>query len=191
MRILFKILAVALVAISIWSCNTQGCTENRSAVPLAEFYSYNTGEKITLDSLRVHGIGVKGDSAIVHTGERVGQTYLPMRGDDPSVSWCFSYKWYGLDFPELNDTVTFVYTAKPWFASNDCGAMYLYDITEFTYTRHLIDSIAVTDSLITNANIAQIQIYFRTGEDDTEGGDQGGQTDTTARAQNVKSKLLR
>ena len=42
--------------------------------------------------------------------------------------------------------------------------MYHYRITAYTYTTHLIDSVAVTDSLITNIDRETIQIYFRTAE---------------------------
>ena len=40
--------------------------------------------------------------------------------------------------------------------------MYKYEITEFTSTYHLIDSIALIDSVITNADRETIRLYFRT-----------------------------
>lgn len=55
--------------------------------------------------------------------------------------------------------------------------MYHYLITSFTYTRHLIDSVAVTDSLITNIDIESIQIFFRTSDPDE--GDDGSGDDNT------------
>ena len=42
--------------------------------------------------------------------------------------------------------------------------MYHYLITDYAYTTHLIDSVAVTDSLITNIDHETIQIFFRTAE---------------------------
>ena len=40
--------------------------------------------------------------------------------------------------------------------------MYRYTITRLSYTQHLIDSVAVTDSLVTNTDIKRLKIYFRT-----------------------------
>ena len=40
--------------------------------------------------------------------------------------------------------------------------MYNYRIRRVDYTRHIVDSVAVVDSLITNNNLQQIRIYFRT-----------------------------
>ena len=60
----------------------------------------------------------------------------------------------------LNDSI---------FASAECGAMYRYHVRSFTYTTHMIDSVKMTDSLITNNDAEQIQIFFRTAEE--EGGE--------------------
>jgi hypothetical protein len=43
--------------------------------------------------------------------------------------------------------------------------MYRYNIKEVSYTTHLIDSIAVLDSLITNVDDTQLRIYFRTSDE--------------------------
>ena len=162
------------VAVALSSCNTQGCTDNRSAIPLAEFYSYSANQAITLDSVQIHGIGAPGDSLLIGAGERVSQVYLPMRSDFTSTAWCLSYRWKALDYDALNDTLTFNYTSEPWFAGSECGAMYRYHIDSFSYTRHLIDSVAVMDSLITNVDKAQIRVYFRTADPDTTDQTRGG-----------------
>ena len=47
--------------------------------------------------------------------------------------------------------------------------MYRYHVRSFTYTTHMIDSVKMTDSLITNNDAEQIQIFFRTAEE--EGGE--------------------
>lgn len=44
--------------------------------------------------------------------------------------------------------------------------MYHYKVTRFTYTRHLIDSVAMTDSLITNVDRETIKIFFRTASEE-------------------------
>ncbi len=87
-----------------------------------------------------------------------------MRAERTNTSWCLSYRWAALNNPAYNDTMSFDYEVLPYFASNECGAMYRYRITHVDYTRHLVDSVGVVDSLITNINEPDIFIYFRTDD---------------------------
>ena len=154
--------AAALIAAVSAGCNTQGCTDNRSALPLAGFYDAAEGRSLTLDSLLIHGIGAPGDSAVATPGQKISEVYLPMCSTAESTSRCIAYKWADTDTTLLNDTITFAYTAQPFLAGDECGAMYNYRIRRVDYTRHIVDSVAVVDSLITNNNLQQIRIYFRT-----------------------------
>ncbi len=147
------------------SCNTQGCTENHSAIPRANFCNSTDGNGITLDSVQISGVGAPDDSVLYKAGDRLSSVYLPMRATQTATSWCLSYKWKYLDDPALNDTLTFGYQALPFLAGDECGAMYRYRITHVGHTTHLIDSIGITDSLVTNIDIATINIYFRVSED--------------------------
>lgn len=89
-----------------------------------------------------------------------------MRNAYPSVSWCLHYIQENISDLAFNDTVTFDYTSHPYFASQECGAMYIYKIKRVEYTRHLIDSVVVVDSTITNTDIERLRFYFRTGATD-------------------------
>lgn len=147
------------------SCSTDGCTGLRSALPKADFYSATTGKAISIDSLEISGIGAPGDSVLLSAGTQASTVYLPFRNKQASTSWCLKYKWRATNFDALNDTVTFNYVAKPYFASAECGAMYQYTIHNVTYTTHMLDSVAVSDSVITNNDISQIRFYFRTQQE--------------------------
>ncbi|MDE5682845.1 MAG: hypothetical protein K2I39_01370 [Muribaculaceae bacterium] len=144
------------------SCNTAGCLDNQSAIPLAGFRSSATGDDISVQGIRISGVGAPADSAIASGS--VSQVYLPMRSTAESTAWCFHYTQEGLDDPALNDTVTFGYESIPYFASEECGAMYRYMIQSVSTTTHIIDSVVVADSLITNVEATRIYIYFRTAE---------------------------
>lgn len=150
--------------VSAASCGSGGCLENGSTLPLAGLYSSYSGSAITLDSLEVRGIGAPNDSLLVDPSSRVNSIYMPFRADYESVSWVFSIKMRDYDYPELYDTLTFSYQTIPYFASADCGAMYIYRVTSYSVTHHLIDSVVVTDSLFTNVDREQIKIYYRTSE---------------------------
>lgn len=89
-----------------------------------------------------------------------------MRATKDNVMWFISYKWKNLDNLDLVDRIDLNYTASPYFASEECGVIYRYRITGCQYTRNLIDSIAITDSLITNIDIERIKIFFRTSSND-------------------------
>ncbi len=160
-RSIILIVIAIVVSTALRSCNTSGCTENRNAVPLAAFFNSSTGDAIGLDSVAISGVGQVNDSVLSPAGSVVTQVYLPMRPTHNSVSWCLAYKWKSLDYPQLYDTITFDYTSTPYFASEECGAYYRYRIDRMECTDHLIDSVVIVDSLITNIDKVYLNIYFR------------------------------
>lgn len=162
--------AAAWLSAVLPACNTQGCTDNHNALPLMGFYAMGVGDDgapveraIALDSIDIGGVGAPGDSLLVASGQSVGQLYLPFRYHSSRTAFyfCYHYKAQGIDKPVFNDTVTFTYDSEPYFASEECGAMYRYRIREVEYTRHLIDSVAVSDSVITNVERERMKVYFR------------------------------
>lgn len=166
---LLSIISALVLAAVATGCNSAGCSDNGSAIPLAGFYSSSTAQAVSLDSLAIFGLGAPIDSALCRPGAAISQIYLPMRPDFESTVWKIEYKNKSLDFEENYDTIRLDYRSIPYFASEDCGAMYCYRLRALTHTTHLIDSVTVTDSLFTNADRETIRIYFRTaGEGDTE-----------------------
>lgn len=147
------------------ACGSGGCLDNGSTLPLAGFYSSSSGSAISVDSLEVRGLGAPNDSVLLQPKRATSSVYLPFRANYESVQWVFSFETAALNFPELYDTLSFEYTTIPYFASADCGAMYIYRVNHIEVTKHLIDSVVVTDSLFTNVDIQQIKIYFRTSEE--------------------------
>lgn len=160
-----------LVATFSGGCNTQGCTDNQSALPLMGFYSMSTKEQIALDSLEMGGVGAPSDSMLFRKGSSRQWVYLPFRFASGESRFFFHYAYPGIDDPANNDTVVLCYSAEPYFASEECGAYYRYKLKSVGYTTHLIDSIGVSDSLITNIEMERIQVYFRTVEPDEPTGD--------------------
>lgn len=165
-------LSLALL-LAVAACNTSGCLDNQSALPLAEFRSSATREKISVDSLEVVGVDAPDGDVLSPARPAKSQLYLPMRSTRSSTSWQFIYRQKALDYPEFIDTVTFDYESIPYFASEECGASYRYRVTRVEHTTHLIDSVRMVDSLITNVDQVSILIYFRTQE--APGGEAGAQ----------------
>lgn len=165
------LIVIGIIAIlGTVACSDVGCLDNRSSIPYAGFYSSSTMQAITVDSIEIGGINAPDDSLLVVAGERLSQVYLPFRFEYDNTAFFIRYVNEDLKPYNLADTLWFTYTSTPYFASEDCGAMYRYRLNSFSYTRILIDSIAITDSLITNTDIERIKIFFRTSADEEEGG---------------------
>lgn len=143
---------------ALTACNSTGCTDNQSSLPLAGFYDLH-GREITVDSIEIRGIGAPDDSVLYPMGKAIREAYLPLRSFEPDLRYQFRYA----SLP-VSDTLRFVYDAFPYFASEECGAMYRYRIHRLDYTRNVIDSVSLVDSLITNSPVRQIHIFFRTNE---------------------------
>ncbi|MDE6309302.1 MAG: hypothetical protein K2L93_07050 [Muribaculaceae bacterium] len=141
-------------------CNTSGCLDNGSSIPLAGFY-FSDGKPIQLDSLAIHGVGAPNDSLLITPGTTVSEVYLPLRSTANATSYVIHYTYKALDSDRYNDTISLDYTSIPYFVSEECGAMYYYHIDQMDYTTHLIESIEITDSLITNVDQQRLKIYMR------------------------------
>lgn len=159
--IIISVLSGATLLIAS-GCSTSGCTDNQSSIPYAGFYSSANGQAISLSGLEVGGVGAPNDSLLYNGTSSLSAIYLPLRSTTDRTAFYFHYNQPGLDNDDLNDTLTLTYSSKPYFASEECGAVVTYRIKSLTYTRHLIESVELTDSLITNTDIERIKIFFRT-----------------------------
>ncbi len=156
-HILATILTLGAIA---GGCNTSGCLDNGSSIPLAGFYSPD-GEQVQLDSVAISGIGAPNDSLLIAPGTQVSEVYLPLRSTASATAYVLHYAYQNIDSDLYNDTISLEYTSIPYFVSEECGAMYYYHIDRLDYTTHLIESIEITDSLITNADVQRLKIYMR------------------------------
>lgn len=157
----------ALTAATLPSCNTTGCTDNQNSLPLAGIYSYTTGNAISISGIAIGGSGAPNDSLLAAPGSTVSQVYLPFRATEPFTTFYITYHQDGLEGQQ--DQVTFYYDSHPWFASEECGAMYHYRITRVAHTYVLLDSVGVSDSLITNIERETLQLFFRTASQSAPG----------------------
>lgn len=159
LRWLLPAVACVMMLLAAEGCNTTGCLDNRSSLPIAGFYSYEKNAAINIDSITVMGIGAPGDSLLLTAGKQVQQLYLPFSSERSQVRYLITYVWQQAPLP---DTLTFDYETTPYFVSEECGAMYRYRITRYAYSTHLLDSMAVVDSLITNVERVNIKLFYRT-----------------------------
>lgn len=159
---LLLIAAFIVTLIAMHACNTSGCTDNQNALPLAGFYNSSDGKAISITDFDIQGVDAPNDSLLYSANATLSEIYLPFRSTKSSTAYIFTY--HADSITTVSDRIEFTYSSEPYFASEECGAMYYYRITDLDYTDRLIDSVVITDSLITNANAQRIKIYFRTEE---------------------------
>lgn len=152
-----------LMLVMVCTCSTDGCLDNQSSIPLAGFYSSSSKSAISIDSLSIYGVGVPGDSMLANC-ETVSQVYLPLDMEHDSTCFVIHYNHAELSDTAYNDTITINYVAVPYFVSEECGAMYYYDITEYSCTTHLLDSMQITTDRFTNVDTETVKIYVRTSD---------------------------
>ncbi len=164
-KILSYIVIFFTIIAPLSSCSTSGCLENGSAIPLAGFYSSETGKGISTQSIEIRGFNAPNDSTLLHAGSSVSEVYLPMRNDARTTEWEFTY--YDTENQEMGiyDVISFNYEAIPYFVE-ECGAMYVYRVDEIEYSTNMIDSVVLVTPVITNADIESFKIYFRTGTEE-------------------------
>lgn len=159
LRILLRT-AAAAAALCAPACSDD-CIENHSALPLAGFYpSSKPTQKVSIDSIRIEGVGAPHDSVLSPAYPPKSEVYLPFRIDSDTTAFIFRYMQAALTARDVTDTVRFVYTRTPRLASAQCGVSYLYDIRSIQWTGRLIDSVVCPGGFIDNTNAENLRIYF-------------------------------
>lgn len=150
---------IASVALLLFACgcSTSGCIDNSNSLPLAGFYDIS-GAPVALGNVMISGVGAPNDSLLNDTTRSISQTYLPFRSTVNETSFAIVY---GLHDDAPSDTLTFRYNSLPRFVSEECGALFFYRLTGVEHTSVFIDSVAVTDSLITNVDKERLKIIFK------------------------------
>ncbi len=161
--------AAAALALSVQSCTTSMCTDNRNSIPEAGFYNVDTGEAVNVVGVSIGGIGAPNDS-LLYDNQTVQLVYLPLRPDAEVTSFRFHFSSDDTTDPDTgevtpdhthDDIVTFYYSSTPYFEGEECGAIlhYFIDRVDFTPDGHIAD-IQLIDPNVTNEHKEYLRIYF-------------------------------
>lgn len=165
---ILKIMAllIPLPAVLLEACSAAGCYENHSAIPLAQFYSEESGTQISINNINVGGVGAPNDSLLISSGTAASEVYLPFRYNREELTFFIDYVGEN-ETVAARDEITFRYKAIPYFAGEACGALYNYKLEEVNHTSDLLARVEIIDSLITNIDRSYMRFYFKTstGED--------------------------
>jgi len=130
------------------------CLEPYNVLLHARFVTQDgSREKDTLlVNADIYGIG-REDTLLTSGKESFSKIDFPM---DPNRDSCrFAFRYNG-----LTDTLLFLYDRSVRLLSYECGFIMEYGNLQVEYTMHQIDSVAVTDSLVSNTDDENIKIYL-------------------------------
>ncbi|HAX93376.1 MAG TPA: hypothetical protein DCY25_05415 [Bacteroidales bacterium] len=144
--------ALFLAALSAFllSCSPEACFEETNAYLKATFYSNDTKEKKTPDSLSVKGIGIA--EKIYDRKEGVQPGLFPL--DASGVTCSFEIK-----INDVTDTVSFHYTSYPHLISKECGYTFYHRLDTF-FCKNESFYIYLSSDNITTANEENIRIFY-------------------------------
>lgn len=155
------LLPLVVLAALLAGCASKDCYDNKNSLPLATFY--RDGEhgptQVSLDSVKVYGVGAPRDSVLVDTASSIQELFLPFRIDAGSTTYVIDYVDTG--HRGMADTVTFNYDAKPWFVSEACGAIYIYEMKSIETTKWLLDSVTCPQGIIDNKPVSNLYFYLK------------------------------
>lgn len=83
--------ALGALGAVVSGCNTSGCVDNQSSIPLAAFYSYETLDAISLNNISVGGVDAPNDSLLIDHGQ-ASEVYLPFRSLHEETAFFIRYE---------------------------------------------------------------------------------------------------
>lgn len=170
---LHKALAIVAATSSmmlIASCQIGVCTDNKTSIPCAEFFNEQNKE-ISLTKVSIRGEGAVDDAELYTSDQSLSTIYLPLKATAKESTFIFHYagndsidKETGEKIIDtrFDDKVSLYYSATPYFAGEECGAMYNYYLNDIRHTSNLIESIEITNPFVTNNGAVGIKIFMRT-----------------------------
>jgi hypothetical protein len=152
MKYRLYITSLFLVALSavFSSCSPEACFEETNAFLKATFYSNETKEKKTPDSLTVTGIGIQ--DKLYNKQSGVQPCLLPL---DASAGTCS----FVIKINDVSDTISFIYTSYPHLISKECGYSFYHRLDTF-FCKNASFYIYRSSDNVTTANEENIRIFY-------------------------------
>ncbi len=168
MKQLIFIIFISILIFTVSCTRDEECRKNRYVnmeVGLYKF-TYNTTTNtysksvLSIDSLTLLGINVDilsgnetlVDSILYKNKKNVSKLVLPLnKAKDQSK--------YIVQFNQVIDTVTILYTRNNYYISLECGCIKTFSIDTVLSTNNFIDSVRIINHDVNNNNGEHLQIY--------------------------------
>ncbi len=138
--------------LSFASCAPQGCFDQTESLVKADFYNNLNKRLQAPDSLTMYGLNME-TNKIYDKNVEIQPAMIPL---NTSADSCVIV----IRINGTNDTIKFRYNSYPHLISKECGYTFYHNIEKPVTTLHEIDSIKLTNNLITNINGENIIIYY-------------------------------
>ncbi len=172
-KILKAVVAVGAILLLFARCGDTACLDNRSSTPVVALYASGTSTAISIDSISVYGVGQVSGTPLVDSVATLSSFDMPLPiittdAETDTVSYVIAYNFVdSLYAPYYNDTITFVYSCYPFFDSAECGAMYNYEIVDYSYTTHsFLDYMEVVQTTVNNVDAEHIRLYYEVEDEE-------------------------
>jgi hypothetical protein len=152
---IFVFILLAVITMQIGGCTEEAdCSSTSRKMMNTGFFKYaNTAVKDTLDSLTVTAVGT--DSVIINKENDVSNIELPLRWTADSTELIFHYA-----NSSVFDTLKVMHSNTQTFISMDCGYSMEQSISKVTYTKHVIDSVALTYKTANSDAVQNLKIFY-------------------------------
>ncbi len=130
-----------LMGIAVSCSEEADCSMTARPMVQCNIYTLSDGQTVvndTLDSLTVTAYGT--DSVIINNQKQVHDISLPLQYTADSTKLVFRYS------RTRTDTVLIRHENTPYFLSMDCGYQMKQSITSIESSRHLLDSVYITNN---------------------------------------------
>ncbi|MBQ8674552.1 MAG: calcium-binding protein P [Bacteroides sp.] len=149
------ILACPIIGMAVACSEEEDCSMTTRAMLYCNLYTIdeesNTVKKDTLKSLTITAWGT--DSVILNRGSNVKDLTLPLRYTADSTVLVFHYD-------EGRDTLIIRQTNTPYFVSMDCGYQMQQEVRSVSYTRHLLDSIYISEAEANIYGTENLKLFY-------------------------------
>ncbi|NDV59095.1 DUF6452 family protein [Bacteroides sp. 519] len=150
---------ISFVAGMVISCAEESdCSIVSRATLNGGFFSLSETNKPIAGSLATLTISVRTteteSDTILNQDKNVQSLSLPLQYAVDTTAIILHYG------EEIRDTIVFKHTNTEYFVSMDCGFDMLQVVTDYYYTTHALDSIALTDKNTNKDGTENLRIFF-------------------------------
>ena len=110
----------------------------------------STTNKSDTSFVTIRGIGI---DSILYKDSTLTGLILPLSANDTTI--------FLISFDSVNDTITFIHETSMEYVSMESGFYNEYKLQSIDFTQNRIDSILITDSLVTKTWHENIKLYLR------------------------------
>jgi len=147
-----SLLFIAGVALIMFSCTPQPCSENTESYLKASLYNKETNSLHAAESLTMYAINI--DTAKIYdNAPKIQPALIPLNASTDNCS-------YIITMNGVTDTLKFWYSSFPSLVSKECGYTFYHSLDSLEFTNNIIDTILIYNNRITTINEDNIRIFY-------------------------------